>query len=130
MAEVFIRPCYSRGCGKCCLPTPPISCPASCVRLKPLTTPRNTRVRDSHRRTIARGKPACAICGEEIDYSLRYPDPGCFVVDHVYPRAKGGNDDLGNKQPAHNKCNRLKSDKVADDERKPAARVFVTSRQW
>lgn len=94
-----------------------------------MSAPRNTRQRDAHRRTIAHGKPPCAICGDEIDYKLRYPDPGCYVVDHIHPRAKGGSDDLDNKQPAHNRCNRLKSDKLGDDHA-PAALVFATSRKW
>ena len=94
-----------------------------------MPTPRNTAVRDAHRRTIAHGKPECALCGDEIDYSLRYPDPECYVVDHIHPRAKGGADELANKQPAHNRCNRAKSDKIADDIQ-PAAEVFITSRQW
>ena len=94
-----------------------------------MPTPRNTAVRDAHRKTIAQAKPDCALCGDEIDYSLRYPDPDCYVVDHIHPRAKGGADDLDNKQPAHNRCNRAKSDKLGDDAR-PAAEVFVTARQW
>ncbi len=95
---------------------------------KAVVSPRNTSIRDAHRRTIARGRPPCGICGDDIDYSLRYPDPDCYVVDHIHPRAKGGADDLENKQAAHNRCNRAKSDKLAADHR--PARTFVTTRQW
>lgn len=91
--------------------------------------PRNTSTRDAHRRIIARDKPPCGICAEDIDYKLRYPDPGCYVVDHIHPRAKGGSDDLENKQAAHNRCNRAKSDKLGGENRS-AERNFVTSRQW
>ena len=94
-----------------------------------MATARNTTLRDSHRRTIAKDKPDCALCGGQIDYSLRYPDPDCYVVDHIHPRAKGGPDRLDNKQPAHNRCNRAKSDKVADEVRPPEL-VFATTRQW
>lgn len=92
-------------------------------------TPRKTSIRDAHRRVIARTKPPCGICEGEIDYSLTYPDPDCYVVDHVYPRAKGGSDELENKQAAHNRCNRAKSDKLqaAFPE---IEREFVTKRQW
>lgn len=93
--------------------------------------PRSTTVREAHRRAIARDRPPCGICGEEIDYTLRYPDPGSFVVDHIHPRAKGGEDELDNKQAAHNKCNRAKSDKLAGHEPRGQAGVaYVTSRSW
>lgn len=93
---------------------------------------RNTTIRDKHRRAIARDKPPCGICGVEIDYALRYPDPMCFVVDHVIPINKGGDDVLENKQAAHNTCNRLKWDHVEGDVEggEPAAREFVTARIW
>ncbi len=65
-------------------------------------TPRNTTTRDRDRRTIAARHENCHICGREIDYTLRWPDPMCFVVDHVTPLAKGGPDALANKKAAHN----------------------------
>lgn len=73
-------------------------------------TYRNTTVRDEHRARIAHGKPPCALCGKPIDYDLRYPHPWSFTVDHRLPLALGGADTLDNKQPAHNRCNRAKSD--------------------
>ncbi|WP_406083097.1 HNH endonuclease [Micromonospora zamorensis] len=72
---------------------------------------RSTTIRDRHRAIIARSQPPCGICGEEIDYTLPYLDPGEFVVDHIVPRNRGGADTLANKQAAHRLCNRLKSDK-------------------
>lgn len=74
---------------------------------------RNTTRRDRHRATIAATKPPCAICGSPIDYTLRWPDPDCYVVDHIVPIDKGGPDAISNKQPAHHKCNREKSNKLA-----------------
>lgn len=71
---------------------------------------RSTTVRDRHRKIIAKGCPPCALCGEPIDYALPYMDPGEFVVDHIVPRNRGGADTLDNKQPAHRRCNRAKSD--------------------
>lgn len=88
---------------------------------------RNTTTRDRHRRAIARTKPPCGICGNEIDYTLRYPDPMCYVVDHIVPVNKGGPDELDNKQAAHNTCNRLKWDTV---EGQPEPLTFVTARSW
>lgn len=74
--------------------------------------PRNTAIRDRHRQTIAKGQPPCALCGDVIDYTLPYLDPGEFVVDHITPRNRGGADTLANKQAAHRRCNRAKSDRV------------------
>ena len=95
-----------------------------------MPTPRSTTTRDRHRTVIARGKPDCALCGEPIDYTLKYPHLRSFVVDHIlpvnhYPELA---DELSNKQPAHNDCNRLKWDKV--EEAEPAVRTFVTWRTW
>lgn len=72
---------------------------------------RSTSIRDRHRAAIARGKPPCALCGQSIDYTLPHLDPMAYVVDHVIPRARGGADTLANKQAAHRRCNRDKSDK-------------------
>lgn len=81
---------------------------------------RRTQTRELHRRTIARTQPPCGICGEPIDYTLRWPDPDAFVADHVTPLALGGSDTLDNKQAAHNRCN---SDKRA----KPHADIIKRS---
>jgi 5-methylcytosine-specific restriction endonuclease McrA len=90
-------------------------------------TQRSTTVRDQHRAVIRRGKPPCALCEQPIDYTLHYLDPMAYVVDHIVPLAKGGVDDLANKQAAHRSCNRTKSDKLAED---MGPRTFVTSRTW
>lgn len=61
-----------------------------------------------HRALIAATKPPCAICGQPIDYTIRYPHPDAYTLDHVVPVARGGSDSLSNKQPAHNRCNKTK----------------------
>lgn len=94
-----------------------------------MSTGRNTATRDRDRRYIARSKPPCGICGEDIDYSLPHLDPMSFVVDHIVPIAKGGPDDLDNKQATHRGCNQLKYDK-SDVDLRPGPRTFVTSRTW
>ena len=73
---------------------------------------RNTSQRDRDRATIRRDHPNCHICGEPIDYSLRYPNPKSYVVDHVTPLTRGGTDTLDNKAAAHRDCNRAKSNKT------------------
>lgn len=74
----------------------------------PKRAPRDSTTRDRDRRTIAARHENCHICGREIDYTLRWPDPMCFVVDHKKPIAKGGDDTLTNKAAAHNQCNSIK----------------------
>ena len=73
-----------------------------------MATERNDALRKKHRAMIARSKPACHICGQPIDYTLRYPEPMCFVVDHVVPLKRGGPDTLANKRAAHHACNSKK----------------------
>jgi 5-methylcytosine-specific restriction endonuclease McrA len=88
---------------------------------------RDTTTRDRHRATIARTHSACHICGEPIDYSLRFvegehrarctkpdcagckPHPLSFVVDHIVPLSKGGTDTLDNKAASHRSCNAAKA---------------------
>ena len=70
---------------------------------------RSTTIRDRHRSVIARGQPPCAICGEPIDYTLRYPHEKSFVVDHKIPLKRGGADTLDNKQASHRACNAAKA---------------------
>lgn len=69
---------------------------------------RNTTQQARLRRRIASTKAACHICGNPIDYTLKWPDPMSFVVDHVVPIAKGGAHDLSNAKAAHATCNSKK----------------------
>ena len=95
------------------------------------TAHRNTTTRDQHRAAIRRGRPACALCGEDIDYALRSPHPMSFEVDHIIPLARGGSDELDNKQPAHRDCNRRKSDQYeAEAAQATGPRTYVTWRTW
>lgn len=82
-------------------------------------------VRDRDRAVIRRSRPDCGICGEPIDYTLKYPHPDSYVVDHIVPTTAGGPDSLANKQAAHNHCNREKWDRTDHGPRR-----FVTSRTW
>lgn len=88
-----------------------------------MSTGRNTTTRDRHRRIIARTQPPCALCGQAIDYSLKWPHPDSYVVDHIHPDARGGPDALSNKQAAHAHCNRAKGDTMP-------AREYATERTW
>ena len=70
--------------------------------------PRDTTTRNRDRARIAARQESCHICGRTINYTLHWPDPMCFVVDHVKPLAKGGADTITNKKAAHNQCNSTK----------------------
>lgn len=48
----------------------------------------------------------CAICGEPIERRVD------ATVDHIYPRSRGGGDEIKNLQLAHFKCNTRKADLV------------------
>lgn len=69
-------------------------------------------IRDRARRRIAHrvkaGEPCC-FCGLPIDLTIRYPDARAFVVDHARPTSHGGGDDYESLRPAHNRCNRIRS---------------------
>ena len=87
---------------------------------------RNTTRRDAHRRIIAKGKPPCYHCGEEIDYHADWLHPLAYQVDHLTPLNKGGEDVVTNCVPSHRKCNREKSDKLPE----VAGVTFSTTRAW
>jgi len=92
---------------------------------------RNTATRDRHRSAIARTKPPCALCEQPIDYTLKYPDPGAYVVDHITPLSRGGPDTLDNKQAAHRDCNRTKSAALPTElTAANTPRTYITARTW
>jgi 5-methylcytosine-specific restriction endonuclease McrA len=69
-------------------------------------------IRDRNRKRIAQqvkaGQPCC-FCQRSIDLSIRWPDPMSFVVDHATPTSYGGTDHYDQLRPAHNRCNRQRS---------------------
>lgn len=69
---------------------------------------RNTSQQDRHRARHRATQAACHICGKPIDYDLKWPDPMCFVVDHIIPIARGGSHDYSNTAAAHASCNSIK----------------------
>jgi 5-methylcytosine-specific restriction endonuclease McrA len=71
-------------------------------------TKRNDVVRKRARKVIAASRAACHICGLPIDYTLKWPNKRCFVIDHVVPLDRGGADSLENLRAAHADCNSTK----------------------
>jgi 5-methylcytosine-specific restriction endonuclease McrA len=72
-------------------------------------------IRERARRRIAQqvrnGEP-CTFCRRPIDLRLKYPHPEAFTVDHRVPTSllpAGTADHPDQWRPAHNRCNRLRS---------------------
>ena len=63
----------------------------------------------------ARDLFTCCLCGERVDMTLTYPDPGSASVDHVVPLARGGADVFDNVQLSHIGCNWAKGDRVTEE---------------
>lgn len=70
------------------------------------------RIQNLARRKLKAAGAGCSLCGRPIDYSLAYPDPLSFVVDHVVPLSRGGSHDMGNLRASHRWCNSKKSDRL------------------
>lgn len=65
------------------------------------------------RQVLARADSTCHICGEWVDKTLSGRMGRGPVVDHVFPKSRGGAVyDLANCRLAHRTCNSRKRDKV------------------
>jgi hypothetical protein len=70
----------------------------------------NSRLwREIAKRQRAKGLP-CFHCGQPIDYSLKWPDPGSFSADHLKPYVTNAElrYDPGNVVSSHLRCNQTK----------------------
>ena len=68
---------------------------------------------DRNKRRILATQDTCALCGQPVDKSLKFPHPLSPTIDHIIPVAKGGHPSaLDNLQLAHFTCNRAKSAKL------------------
>ena len=71
---------------------------------------------DRNKKIIYATKTVCGICGQPVDFGMKYPHPLSPCIDHIIPVSRGGHpSDIENLQLAHWKCNREKSDKLPDD---------------
>ena len=68
---------------------------------------------NKNKKKIYSTQDICGICGNQVDKTLRYPNPMSKCIDHIIPINKGGHpSDISNLQLAHLWCNRQKSDKL------------------
>lgn len=88
------------------------------AHIRPERDPARRAVYDANKKIILATQSVCAICGQPVDKSLRYPHPMSPTVDHIIPVARGGSDSIENLQLAHRKCNRMKSDKMPEEPKK------------
>ena len=68
---------------------------------------------EKNRRRVFATQQFCAICGQPVDFSLKFPDPMSATIDHIIPVSKGGHpSDINNMQLAHLACNNAKRNKM------------------
>src|SRR5690606_21041443 len=71
------------------------------------STRRYKKLKAQFRAQCTERKATCHLCDQEIDYSLEYPDPESFTLDHLYPVSQYPelSEDPGNFRASHAKCN-------------------------
>lgn len=94
-----------------------------------MATPNSTNRRKAGRpwrrikNRIRRTATICALCGEPIDTSLRFPHPRSLSVDHIVPVSLGGREYAhSNVRATHLECNRKRGNTLQ--------RTNPTSRAW
>lgn len=76
-------------------------------------------VYEKNRKIILASQNHCALCGRQIDKTLKYPHPLSASIDHITPLSKGGHPSaLDNLQLVHTACNIKKSNKLPGEQGK------------
>jgi len=57
----------------------------------------------------------CRICGRRLNFEITEPKNWALpTIDHIKPRSKGGQNDLGNLRLVHAKCNGVRGNLPAE----------------
>lgn len=68
---------------------------------------------ESNKKRIYSTQTVCGICGQPVNFKIKWPHPLSPCIDHIIPVSKGGHpSDISNLQLAHMACNRMKSNKL------------------
>lgn len=87
--------------------------PRAKPNLRPDHNGRQRALFESNKKKIYATQTVCGICGNPVDFSVKFPDPLSPTIDHIIPLDKGGHpSDISNMQLAHFWCNRQKSNKL------------------
>ena len=95
-----------------------------------MTNPRrsNGHRRNKVRRRVLAEEDTCWLCGQPVDKTLHYLEPGAPEVDEVVPVSLGGSPfDRNNCRLAHRLCNARRGNGTKQP--KPAPQI-ETSRAW
>lgn len=104
--------------------------------MKPKKTykdPRKTHpeLRASIRRRVYAMYDHCAICGREVDTTLKPGTPLSPELDEIIPVSRGGSPyDIDNIQLTHKICNLRKGSKMPGDELPGGINPIPQSRNW
>ena len=79
------------------------------------TSKRYLRLRNQFRDDCRRGRVRCSICGQAIDYSLKFPHKWAWELHHIKPSSQHPHlhYERTNWRPAHSRCNKSQSAKPA-----------------
>src|SRR5690242_1453314 len=95
------------------------------------TNPRraNGHRRDQVRARVLREEDTCWICGQPVDKTLHYLNPGAPEVDEIVPVSLGGSPiDRTNCRLAHRLCNQRRGNGTRKTTKKP--KPLTTKRRW
>ena len=104
--------------------TDPIYSPTG--QAKTERSPTNTSAWKKKRAQVIKEETHCHICLEEVDKTLKKPDPMAAQVDHITPSALGGSDSRENLRLVHALCNQKRSTKPIDEVRA----IPAPSQKW
>lgn len=93
---------------------------------------------ERNKKIIYATQTVCGICGQPVDFSIKFPDPLSPCIDHIIPIDKGGHpSDIANLQLAHMTCNRQKANRIMRSKDSQQSvnevisnRVLPLSRDW